>query len=599
MKNIWLLLGLFQAGASTADVTLNNGLPTYRTVGPGASCHFNTSNGATLQDGLNSGVPELRLVNTVPFVGTYTPPAGIYVRGGFNSCTDANNDFQGNDPSIIDGDGLGSTLSFPNNGAYVLELIRITNGAATDPAPDNTGGGLNITALDMTLKLDRVVIDNNQAELGAGIYKLGSGGLPSNVLLTMVDSSIENNTTITGGFGGGIYFAGAGELVAYGNTLITRNEATYGGGLFLKDATATIVVGPTTLDSGFIANKATLNAGAIYTNNSTLEITGGLKDVAGVGLVGLSGKNYLIMDNLADSDANSSGVGGAMFIYNNSHVILNAVSVVNNQAYESGGAIYAYQGTVLDVGLPENSNCQTTTLNGCNFFINNKAILSGGALYATSNTVSSFQSVNFNGNRAANGTVVQAFASTVNIFSSVMYNNGNFGANGYGDRNSLGTYSGGTLNIEQVTAVKNRNIDSFIQASNGSDLLNSFNNYFYNPQSGPWLTVFGGTATVVNHDCQVVDVNNNLSDSTHHLFTATATDNDQLNFIDELNKDFHLADSSVLVDFVGTFCPPNPNLINNGRDIDNDPRTLSADLGADENLSNDIIFENDFEHVPN
>ena len=198
--------------------------------------------------------------------------------------------------------------------------------------------------------------------------------------------------------------------VAYGDTLITRNEATYGGGLFLKDSTATFVTGSTTLDSGFIANRATLNAGGIYTNNAVLEITGGLKDLPGLGVIGESGKNYLIMDNLADSDGNLSGVGGAMFIYNNSHVTLNAVSVVNNQAYEHGGAIYTYQGTVLEVGLPENSNCQTTTLNGCNFFINNKAILSGGALYANTNTVSSFQSVNFNGNRAANGTVVQAFS---------------------------------------------------------------------------------------------------------------------------------------------------------------------------------------------
>ena len=586
MKKLIILLSLLHSGILFSAVTNTNGVPSFRAIGPDPSCHFDTSNGASLQDALNSGDYELRLVNNSSHAGPFTTIGEVYLRGGYDNCTDALSDTQGTNPSVLDADFIDSVITLSVNGNYILENIKIINGSA------NEGGGLNLTATDMTVKLDRVIIENNQALNGAGISKTEEN---NNVNLTIVDSIIQNNTTLGLGFGGGIYFRGIGEVIVYGNTLFTENEAQYGGALYLRNTNATFVVGDNpTIDSGMRNNRARDHGAAIYTDSSTVEITGGLKNIPGIGIQGLSGRNYLILGNTADSDNDSVGLGGAMMLYRQSNTTLNAISMVDNHGYVGGG-IYLYQLSELNIGFPENSDCQTTTLNGCNFFINNTATTTGGAIHSH-NSTANLKSINFNGNRANEGTVLVSQGSTINLSSSVLYNNGDSGNNGFLDKYALGTFSSSDLNIEHVTAVKNKTVDSFILASNGPNLLNSYNNYFYNPLSGPWLEEFGGSVTVVNHDCQIVDETNNINDSTHNLVTTNAFFNDTQYFIDEANNDYHLLNTSNLIDFVGTNCPENLNLINNNRDIDNQPRTDFTDLGADENLTNDIIFDNGFEN---
>jgi len=87
-----------------------------------------------------------------------------------------------------------------------------------------------------------------------------------------------------------------------------------------------------------------------------------------------------------------------------------------------------------------------------------------------------------------------------------------------------------------------------------------------------------------------------VSEAANFLSLTTLAANDSVFFVDESNNDYHLSDNSILVDYTGNICPINPQVDGGVRDIDGDPRTpLSADLGADENLSNDIIFADGFE----
>lgn len=596
MKKLVLLFIFMQhewvfANANNNQANETRGVSNFQTIGPTGNCHFNTTNGDTLQDAINSGFEEIRLVNSVTYYGAFNSIGSVNIRGGFDTCLDAAGNQQGTIPSEINGDAIGSTLTLAVNGTYQLEKIKITNGLADQPAPGDAGGGLNLAAADSVVILTDVIVEDNVAMFGAGIAKMG---INNNTVLVLADSVIQNNQTLLpGGHGGGIYFNGTGEFIAYGDTLISRNEAEIGGGLFLKDTVANLVVGQNAADTGIIANKSTESAAGVYTNNTTLEISGGAKTIPGIGAVGATGKNYLIKDNIADSDNNQTGVGGGLFLYNNSQVTLNAISIIGNQSH-TGGGIYSYFSTVLDIGFPSNTTCQVTSLMGCNFFINNQANISGGALYATHNTLTNMTGVNFNNNQAQLATVASAhISSTISLHSSVMYNN--YGINNFISGNSLGSYSQSTLNIEHTTAANNTNADSFIQISTGQNLLNSYNNYFYNPQSGPWLETFG--SSFFNHECQIVDVNNNLIDSQNHLSVVNANDHDNLYFVDAANNDFHLSDTSGLIDFTGLNCPINPNLFNNRRDIDNQPRTPAADMGADENLINDFIFINGFEDI--
>ncbi len=588
MKKLTLILFLILLQISYASNENTNGIQNFRTVGPGANCNFDTSNGATLQNALLSGVYDIRVVNSVTHMGPFTPSQQVYIRGGYASCVDAQINNQSVNHTVLDGGAINSTMTLSVNGNYILENIKLINGSASQ------GGGLNLTAADMTVRLDNVIIENNQAFHGAGIHKTGAN---NNIGLTIVDSVIQNNTTFAGGIGGGLYFESTGEVIVYGDTLFTQNEADFGGGMYLKETNATLVVGNNPLvDSGIRFNRAREHGGGLYTDFSIVELTGGLKTLPGIGVKGLSGRNYLLLGNMADSDGNLSGLGGGMFLYNNSQITLNAISIVDNHAYDGGGGIYSYISTALTVGYPENSTCQVTNLNGCNFFINNSARF-GGAIEAHSSTTSSFVSTNFSGNRANDATIAGLTASTMTITSSVMYNNGNSGIGGFADNYSLATFTDSTLNLEHITAVKNKNVGSFILASNGLNLLNSYNNYFYNPLSGPWLQLFGPQMAIVKHECQMVDDSNNVSDNLHNLVTTSAFFNDTQYFIDEANHDYHLINSSNLIDHTGNNCPSNVNLINNNRDFDNQTRSPVADLGADENLINyPFLFGDGFEN---
>lgn len=198
MKIIIILLSLLQYKISLAETHQIKGVPSFLAIGPGSNCHVDTTSGFTLKDViLTTGVTELRVTNNVTHLGPFLPSKGYYIRGGYNTCTDELNDIQGSTPSILDGDSIDSTMTLAINDNYVLENIKIINGSASQ------GGGLNLTAIDMTVKLDHVILENNQAFRGAGIYK---AGLNDNVNLTIIDSVINNNTTFAGGFGGGINF---------------------------------------------------------------------------------------------------------------------------------------------------------------------------------------------------------------------------------------------------------------------------------------------------------------------------------------------------------------------------------------------------------
>ncbi len=147
------------------------------------------------------------------------------------------------------------------------------------------------------------------------------------------------------------------------------------------------------------------------------------------------------------------------------------------------------------------------------------------------------------------------------------------------------------LTVTQSTAVKNTASLGFIHNVNSN--LNSYNNYFFNNLTGPWLTDSGPNPNS-NYECQLVDENNNTLDVTTYTYTSSLFNNDTFYFVDESNRDFHLKENSTLIDYTLP-CPVNPNLDESLKDVDGEPRTSLADLGADENLSNDIIFQSGFE----
>lgn len=166
---------------------------------------------------------------------------------------------QGPDRTIIDAGGIDRAFEAINAGTVLIENLTIENGVAGVNTPGyfsvNSGGAIATAGNSSTLTLKAVVLRNNQAQSGGGLY---------NVYSTVVinNSTLQDNIATTGS-GGGIAEGLASYTRLYNVTLSGNRAAQSGGGM-------------------------------ITTNNTALMF------------------NVTINGNIADSDANGSGDGGGI-----------------------------------------------------------------------------------------------------------------------------------------------------------------------------------------------------------------------------------------------------------------------------------------------
>ncbi len=552
-------------------------------IGPGGDCHYNTAAGETLQDALNDMPAEIRLVDAITYSGTHVTQGSVFMRGGFATCSDANNNNQFVSRSTLNGLAAGVVLDLAANGNYQLEQVELTNGMISS----GTGGGLKLSAADLVVTIRKSKISQNTGNLGGGIGK----GVSSNAILNIIDSVIEGNTANNGG---GVYFRGQGQLNFFGDSAITGNVSNnFGGGLWLQETHAVFIGGDNPdINSGITFNSSQRDGGGMYIVDSSVEMTGGYYELDGFGVLGTINKSFNVLFNQSDIDNNGSGSGGGMAVLA-STVNMAAVAVSLNESKASAGGIWAINNSTVNIKrtlYPAlNMGCHTGLPIGCNAIIGNLASSVGGGLYYATSSEGVVEAANISGNRANNSTALFVTGATTDLTvkASVIYDNGAGGSTPYNDNYTLRVNDNGQLTLDHVTAIENDTNLAFVYNNNGN--LASFYNYFYNPTTGPWVLENGNTSTSFN--CMVVDDTNNSSDVLVNLFAIGGALH-SLQFVDLPNRNLHLKDDSDLVDYQAIGCPPNPQ--GYSMDIDGDPRTAYADLGADENLSNDIIFENGF-----
>ena len=312
-----------------------------------------------------------------------------------------------------------STISFNNNQAK------------------ERGGALRISKYsDVTFKGNSsVIINYNQATDSGGALSIWDN---SNITFKD-DCTVTINNNKATQHGGALYIQYKCNVKFEGNSMvmINNNQATHNGGAFaiwdMGDVTfrgssiVTIKNNHATLDGGAFhitihsvtfeencrvtinSNKATSNGGALYIYNPT-DVTVG---------VTVKGSSTITFNN------NQATYGGALYVLQNSYVILSGRSVVNfynNPATVSGGALYfsqkcsiSFEGNSFvafynntanaDGGaLYAQDNCNVITKgNSMAIFNNNKALSDGGALYTRIDSDIMFQAsttVQFNDNKA-------------------------------------------------------------------------------------------------------------------------------------------------------------------------------------------------------
>ena len=167
-----------------------------------------------------------------------------------------------------------SPLQVQNSGNLLIEGTT-TKGIGTELLGNDSGRILNIDGGSVTIF--------NMTVAGGGNVAQGGGILAQNTNLTIKNSAVVNNKASQ--TGAGIAFQGGTLLVTnswIGNNGVYGSDNTFGGGIAASNARVTVdqtlVFNNSAVSNNLNAQPKPISAsgGAIYTQNGTLTITGGV-----------------------------------------------------------------------------------------------------------------------------------------------------------------------------------------------------------------------------------------------------------------------------------------------------------------------------------
>lgn len=378
-----------------------------------------------------------------------------------------------------------------NSNTGVLDIINTT---FTGNKATTNGGAIDnylhdSDTLSGSVYVANSAFDTNSAENGGAIYNHGDldkNGLGGN--MTIKDSTFTGNTAATAG--GAIYNNGT---MTIDNGTFTNNSAGDGGAISLRgqkdyasDAdlavlnlsnskfsgnsigenglggaiwvgrNAKAIISNTVFDNN-VAEKGW--SGALYANASDSTSKGGIVEIydtqftnnkaLGGGAAGFYSQtklqNVLFDSNSAIGDpANTDGEGGAFTLGSVSKSIMDNITVTNNSANLSGGAIAMREASGTAGTGPDNSGATLTIQKST--FANNRAGVNGGAIWNTFYT-------DFEGNDGIKIADTTFKGNSAGAKGGAIYNDGKLDKKG---NNGAITFSG-TVNFEGNTAgnVKN------------------------------------------------------------------------------------------------------------------------------------------------
>lgn len=323
---LFLILGLPGAAAALA------------TIGPQANCTYQTGAPNPIQQALDAGHTDIRLVGGQSYNGSLMlgGSADVVLRGGYLDCAQA---LAGTLPGapqrsiIVATAALSAAISIPAAGTrrrgVVVDLIELRPNLEFSP----TGAGLVVAGtLDVILRRSRI---------SGFAYLAGNGGgaIVSQGLLYLQQSEISGNSARNGG--GLACIDGDVALDAASRLLLNAAngpgpDGGFGGGAWLDGChfRSEGRVLPSTLGgtSGIIANSATRDGGGLFVRGGTVSISGGP-------LCALSEAPWCL-PRLAILGANQAGRhGGALFATDAADLSIDFAQVSENQAALSGGAV--------------------------------------------------------------------------------------------------------------------------------------------------------------------------------------------------------------------------------------------------------------------
>ena len=240
--------------------------------------------------------------------------------------------FQGTGDVTVSGFSLtGNRIFTVNAGNFTMDDVSISNSYA------GYGGALYaVNAGDLVISGSH--FENNEsgnASKGGAIYAVNTGDV------TITDTEIIDNNAQTNGVGGGILVGAGATSFSLTNSVVTGNSAQVGGGMDIRTA------GTVTIADSDISSNTTVLGGAgamlsyagatVSIEGSTIDgnvvTTPGNGDGGGLKVADRS----LVVSNSTISNNVAGNTGGGIAIDRGQYVTINNSTIAGNQSVTGGG----------------------------------------------------------------------------------------------------------------------------------------------------------------------------------------------------------------------------------------------------------------------
>ncbi|MCB1583107.1 MAG: hypothetical protein KDI92_08585 [Xanthomonadales bacterium] len=431
------------------------------TVGNEVECDYSFVQFQTAIDN-NSEIRVTREQTLAPF---QIIDKSVQIIGGYENCNEAEIDAQRFFETEVNGGNSETTV-----------IVKTTNGNGH---------------AHQTIILDGLHITEGSTSIG---YLAGGVDISGNVSISIIDSSIDNNSANT--HGGGIYiFGGLGATLLLDSTSIQNNNAGVGAGIAASQGAVI------TMDRGNIRNNNASGSGGGVSLSSqsrliTLDALIGSNDSTLYGGGIYCSSSFLHMDLTSRLNNNQSQSGGGLFATSNCNVLIesgttsirpnNGIGIKANYAEFAGGGMYIENSLAVLKGTPDNY----VNIYG-NWTDENNINAHGGAVYARgSGTVVTIINGSITGNDSefgsaivsSNGAKVKIHRTTGSCFAneecSLIFEN-------QSNNGTIFTEDCGTIDVFQTTIranistlasvahLKGNNTDSCVNTMEGNIIFNN------------------------------------------------------------------------------------------------------------------------------
>ncbi|MDR3704798.1 MAG: hypothetical protein P4L28_02690 [Paludibacteraceae bacterium] len=420
-----------------------------------ATKYYVSTSGTVSNNGLTSSTPTT-LANAINSkattsgdsviiaAGTYTPTAQLVPLAGISIIG------TGSATTIIDCSSYPTSYTTNVSLFYLTKSNISTSGITIQYCNGSSyyntyGGAIYIKGSSALtgISFSDVILKNNQAQYGAGIYA-------QNATLSITSSTFTGNTFASGsnGYGGAMYLVNC--VTNINNSDINGNSGLDGAGIYANSGTLTI-------NNSIIENNTSnawyYHGGGIYAISATVTISNskirGNIAYDGGGVYAESGTLTLINTNIYNNTtaATNQGYGGGLYLKSNTSSITNC-DMSNNMAGSAGGAIYICGGTtnISNATISYNSQTIFWASGSGGVYVDCSASLTVANSIVSGNTDAVFFT---NDNLTSTGGTVD-LAGTV-IGSTYYDANGNSTANAFNPSTDLGSVdSNGNITVKKA-----------------------------------------------------------------------------------------------------------------------------------------------------